>query len=169
MSEVEPEPEPIIEPIPPTSRQRYLSGIAALNLIAPEGTGDWHMIEIFFRPHKNRAVTFIAGEGCATNTIPFLGDAGVFDCTSVLNDMRIAYGGEVAYAANHARAIADLVIGTVLRGQSPEFVIVDDWMPRDSDKQKVYDLLDRALPQLSPEHQEKIRQWRQAQDEYDYH
>ena len=47
------------------------------------------------------------------------------------------------YAATHARAIADLVLGAILRDESPDFVPLDDWMPRDDDKREVRALLDK--------------------------
>lgn len=33
--------------------------------------------------------------------------------------------------------------------RAPDFVDLDDWMPRDSDKQEVFDLLSMAFKQLS--------------------
>jgi hypothetical protein len=65
-----------------------------------------------------------------------------------------------AYAATHARAIADLVLSTVLRGMSPDFVVLDDWMPRNNDKQDVHGLLSKALDHLSIEQQEKVLAWK---------
>lgn len=145
--------------IPPTSPTRYLSGMAALNLPSPKGTGDWHMTQTFFRPRAHRSRSFIAGEGCATNTTPILADIGVFDCTDLLDSLHIPYEEGSAYAATHARAIADLVLSAVMRGESPEFVRLDDYMPRNSDKQEVFDLLAIALKQLEPQQQKQVLEW----------
>lgn len=146
--------------IPTTSPMRYLSGMAALNLPSPTGTGDWHMEQTFFRSREKRSRSFISGLGCATDTTPLLGDTGVFDCTTLLDDLKIPHVEAPVYAANHARAIADLVLAAVLRNESPDFVRLDDWMPRDSDKQEVFDLLSIALPQLRSEHQKTILTWK---------
>ena len=72
----------------------------------------------------------------------------------------IAATGAVAYAANHARACADLVLAAVMRSLSPDFVRLDDWMPRESDKRAVYDLIDRALPRMDAMQAEVVRVWR---------
>jgi hypothetical protein len=65
-----------------------------------------------------------------------------------------------SYAATHARAIADLVLGAVLNGQSPEFVRLDDWIPDDSDKQEVFDLLCLATRKLTDGHRKVVLLWR---------
>lgn len=150
-------PTPIT--IPPTSRLRYLGGTAALNLPSPTGTGDWHMIATFFRLREHRSLSFISGVGCPTDTTSILGDTGIYDCTAILDELGIPHESAVAYAANHARATADLVLAAVLRGGSPDFVVLDDWMPRDSDKQQVFELLAKAPAHLNAEQQEKVREW----------
>jgi hypothetical protein len=145
--------------IPATSPFRYLGGMAALNLPSPTGTGDWHMEQTFFRSRETRSRSFISGVDCATDTTPILGDAGVFDCTDLLDELRIPHVNGSVYAANHARATADLVLSAVLRDESPDFVRLDDWMPRNSDKQEVFDLLAIALKQLRPTQQQKLLAW----------
>lgn len=145
--------------LPATSRLCYLGGKAALNLPSPTGTGDWHMEQTFFRQREKRSRSFISGVGCLTDTTSMLGDAGVYDCTATLDELGIPHESEVAYAANHARACADLVLASVMRGVSPDFVALDDWMPRDSDKQQVFDLLGMALGHLTAEQKDKVLGW----------
>ncbi len=137
----------------------YIGGMAALNLPSPTGTGDWHMMETFFRPRENRSRSFISGEGCPTNTNSILGDEGIYDCTAILDDLGIPHESPVAYAADHARATADLVLAAVLRGCSPEHVVLDDWMPRDGDKEAVLFLLEEARPHLTAEQQKALQAW----------
>ncbi|SDU13752.1 hypothetical protein SAMN05216296_1987 [Pseudomonas pohangensis] len=150
-------------PIPPTSLSPlvYIGGMAALNLPSPTGTGDWHMEQTFFipRPSGRRSRSFISGAGYPTDTTSILGDEGIYDCTATLDDLGILSESSTAYAASHARATADLVLDAVLRGLSPCFVTLDDWMPRDSDKQQVFDLLARAMPYLTADQQENVRWW----------
>lgn len=145
--------------VPATSRHHYLGGMAALNLPSRTGTGDWHMEQTFFRPRQKRSRSFISGIGCPTDTTRILGDIGVYDCTAMLDELGIPHESNVAYAANHARAIADLVLAAVLRGESSDFVVLDDWMPRDSDKQQVFDLLAEALRHITVEQQDKVLEW----------
>lgn len=146
--------------IPLTSESRYIGGIAALNLPSSIFTGDWHMEETFFQPRKKLMRSFISGEGCITNTNALLGNIGIYDCTQLLEELRIPYQGSAAYAASHARAITDLVLVAVFAGGSPNYVILDDWMPRESDKQAVFDLLAQSLNHLTHDQRLKVEDWR---------
>lgn len=74
--------------------------------------------------------------------------------------MAVPYEKSPVYAASHARATADLVLDAILWNCSPEHVVLDDWMPRDSDKQEVYDLLDIAMKRLSKEQKKQILIWK---------
>jgi len=148
--------------IPSTTRQRYLGGMAALNFPSPMGTGDWHRKATFYIDHgDHRPRSFICGTGCETDTNKMLGDVGIYDCTAILNNLRIPHESEIAYAASHARACADLALTSVMHGGSPEFVVLDDWMPQDSDKQEIFDLLDKAIFFLSEEQKSKVIKWKQ--------
>lgn len=149
--------------IPKTSQDCYLSGMAALNLPSATGTGDWHQVETF-RPRQQRSRCFVVGEGCEADTRDYLGSLGIFECSALLDELQIDYPAGPVYAASHARAIADLVLVAVISGGSPEFVTLDDWMPRESDKQEVYDLLAIALPKLTPVQQQIIESWQQKQN-----
>jgi len=151
-------PDPIT--IPATSVQIYLGGMAALNLPSPAGTGDWHMIQTYFRPRQKRSRSFVSGTGCLTDTNSMLGDEGIYDCTEILDRLGIPYERRPVYAASHARAAADLVLDAVMRGSSPGFVVLDDWMPRDTDKHQVFALLAKAVPCLSIQELEQLLVWR---------
>ena len=148
--------------IPVTSLHplRYIGGMAALNLPSPTGTGDWHFVQTFERERQHRSRSFISGAGCLTDTSGLLGDAGIYEATELLRTLGIKFEGGTAYAANHARACADLVLAAVMRSLSPDFVRLDDWMPRESDKRAVYDLIDRALPRMDAMQAEVVRVWR---------
>lgn len=145
--------------IPETSRSRYLSGMAALNLPSPKGTGDWHLVETFLQPRQQRSRTFLAGVGCEIDTTPYLADLGVYECSAIMDELQIPHPQGAVYAASHARAIADLVLAAVLSDGSPDFVQLDDWMPRDNDKIEVFDLISIALAKLNAEQQHKVQAW----------
>ncbi len=142
--------------------------MAALNLPSATGTGDWHMFETFFRPKTHRSRCFVVGKGCEADTCDYLGGLGIFECSALLDELQIPYPAGPVYAATHARAIADLIIVSVITDGSPEFVTLDDWMPRDSDKQEVFDLLAIALPKLTPAQQQTIGHWQQKQIRSNY-
>lgn len=150
--------------IPATTKQLYLGGMAALNLPSDTGTGDWHMEQTFFRPRKTRSRSFISGKGCPTDTTALLGDEGIYDCTQILLKYGIHYESHPVYAANHARATADLVLDAVMRDRSPDFVMLDDWMPRDMDKQQVFALLEKASEHLPTKQRKQVLAWQKKHD-----
>ena len=151
--------------IPTTSLHplRYIGGMAALNLPSSTGTGDWHFWQTFERERRHRSRSFISGAGCATDTIALLGDAGIYEASELLRTLGIRFEGGTAYAASHARACADLVLAAVMRGLSPDFVTLDDWMPGEIDKRAVHDLIDRALPRLDATQAEAVKAWQGRQ------
>lgn len=144
--------------IPATAPDRYLGGMAALNLPSPRGTGDWHMEQTFFRQRETRSRSFISGKGCLTDTTDLLGQEGIYDCSQLLDELQIEHEGP-AYAATHARAIADLVLSAVLKDRKPDHLELDDWMPHDEDKQQVYRLLNKAVSRLDLKHQVDVNAW----------
>jgi hypothetical protein len=145
--------------IPSTAPFRYLSGMAALNIPSDSGTGDWHLVETFFRPRKVLSRLFVTGAGCPDDTTPLLSNIGVYECSSVLDQYRIPRPAGAVYAATHARAIADMVLITALDGGSLAFIRLDDWMPGDEDKWAVFDLLDNAVVKMKPPAKDKIGTW----------
>lgn len=149
-------------PISSTAPNRYLSGMAALNIPSAKGTGDWHMIETFFSPHQQSSRLFITGSGCQDDTTPFLADMGVYDCSAILNSYGIPHPDGSVYAATHARAIADMVLVTILDGRFPNFIPLDDWMPRDIDKQAVFNLLETAAGRIDEAGRKRILTWIEA-------
>lgn len=154
----------MIATIPPTSPTRYLSGRPALNLISEDGTGDWHFVETFGRDRVITGRFAIVGEGCETNTNAYLGNAGIYDCTALLDELGIPHESTPAFAADHARAITDLVLAESLLGRSADFAILDDWMPQPESKQKVYNLLSIAKPQLPAAARSAVEAWERRQD-----
>jgi hypothetical protein len=150
--------------IPATSPDRYLGGMAALNLPSHRGTGDWHMEQTFFRQRETRSRSFISGKGCLTNTTDLLGQEGIYDCSKLLDELQIAHEEGPAYAATHARAIADLVLSAVLMDKALDHLQLDAWMPRQTDKLEVFELLNKAVVQMKPTEEAKIRAWMLDQD-----
>ena len=71
------------------SKTRYISGIAALNLPAPEETsGDWHFLNVFFRKDQTRIrEIYIAGDNGEVNTNQIFGDYGIYECSEALKSV----------------------------------------------------------------------------------
>lgn len=110
--------------IPPTSREHYLTGQAALNIPYEDNTSaDWRFSAIFLG-EKTRFK--IAGENFL-DTSALLGEYGIRECSEVLRRYGVPIQeGAPVYAANHVRAVLDLVMSSLSRGKIPAHVTIDD-------------------------------------------
>jgi hypothetical protein len=145
---------------PITTRARYMTGLSALNIPAPEGTGDWHFAETFEGFAGRPPGPFqLAGDN-ATDTRRWLGDTGIFDARSRLEPYRLELPPGPIYAADHYRAIADMVLAAVVAGQPFEDSIsLDDWLPEPQEKDRFRTLLETAKPALTLEQWNRIVLW----------
>lgn len=121
-----------------TTPTYYLSGMAALNIPSPEGTGDWHMLGAF--NEKNiKPIQFIADE----LFIQIFETDEIEDKSDIANEYGIHHIAPL-YCATHYRAIADMAIKSFLSGRNANYIDVDDWLDTDEQKQKVFTLLTNA-------------------------
>lgn len=147
--------------LPDTNKKRYLTGMTALNIPAPERTGgDWHFFESFYGRGKIKPKIFVAGEGEALNTNPILQDFGIHECSNELREMGIDLPhGKKVYAANHYRAILDMLYECVAVFKSyPSYLTVDDWLDNEEEKRPFLNSLLKFKPHL------KAREWKMIQD-----
>ncbi len=134
----------------------YLTGGTALNIPSTEGTGDWHIGGTLLYPERFR----VAGKDyVSTNTI--FGSEGIFDCTEVLKERGVRVPeGVTVYAANHYRAVGDVIVNALKKGWSwKDSVFADDWFPGDKEKIQLRDFLVKAMPKLLPVEREEITSW----------
>ncbi len=144
----------------PSSKDLYISGIRALNVIdLKHSTDDWHRVEAWEHPEAELKPSHIMGNQppAQMNTHPYLGDLGIFEVSAVLKKMGIPKFSDAVYCATHARAIADRVIAEAFLAtpfkektlfRFIDLYDLDDFMPSETDKQRVYDLLEIAIPKL---------------------
>ncbi len=149
-----------IRTFPKTSKAHYLTGLTALNIPAPEGTGDWHFAETFEgfagRPPGPYQ---LAGE-TLINTQPLLGDMGIFDARPRLEPYHLELPPGPVYAADHYRAIADMVLNAVVRDQPfEESIDPDDWLPKADEQARLLRLFEVAKPFLNVEQWNRIISW----------
>jgi hypothetical protein len=152
------------------SEKRYISGMAALNLRAPENTsGDWHFGNVFYnREPQNNAVT-VAGEGEELNTNHIFRNYGIYDCTDVLRGQGLHAEGAPAFAANHFRAILDLAF-ECLRDQRPPLYLAgatSDYLDTEEEREFVLDKAAMMSPHLSESAQAMLSQWIAKERAYD--
>jgi hypothetical protein len=104
------------------SEARYISGVHALNLPSPEGTsGDWHPSNVFFHDERDVPIT-LAGTGEKIDTNPIFGNYGICVCNEALKSRGLSINettGVTYYAANHYRAILDMLYGSINRAKYP--------------------------------------------------
>jgi hypothetical protein len=118
-------------PLPHTSEQNYITGIAALNVPNEDlSFADWHFDEMFLSGRRTPRVTGID----TPSTFDLLGNYGIRECGSVLRRCGVSLPtDEKVYAASHIRAILDLVIFSILKNRLPEHVTVHDMLDAPED------------------------------------
>lgn len=141
--------------------EHYISGMPALNIYDYEfNTGDWHTRTFWENTPFVRRFG-IMGMGEEHNTNAYLGNRGVFDASPVLKKMGVPIHKTI-YAANHARAIADMVICKALNDNKPfipDMFSLDDFMPALEDKERVYAMLEYALDKLPRSAANRVQQY----------
>lgn len=145
---------------PKTSPTRYLTGMVALNIPAPENTGgDWHFWGTFDSPRFPDNLT-LAGEGLEWNTNPVFGGYGIHECSEELRRRGIIIpNGMPVYSANHYRAILDMLYHSVEKGQVPRHLAIDDWLDTEEHKKVFFCLLDQFSHRFPPSEQRLIASW----------
>ncbi|MBL1321975.1 MAG: hypothetical protein COA63_013100 [Methylophaga sp.] len=144
-----------------TSQENYLTGITALNIPIDECTGDWHFSACFVvrgdaKPPQQRAGIELL------STSKWLGRKGIYDCYSVLVEHGLKEKVRHIYAADHYRAIADMVYYKVKNGRSINRTIsLNDWLPEPHEKERLYQMIDLLKPAMNNEEWGIIEKWKQ--------
>ena len=151
--------------LPKTTPICYLTGMTALNIPAPEGTtGDWHFEESFFGRNGIKPKIFVAGKNAALNTHPIWGALGIYDCSRILRAKGIAIAAEErVYAANHCRAVLDMLYNAIKRKEYPHHIIVDDWLDIDSERKCLFENISALIHCLKEDEKIILRSWLKAQ------
>lgn len=143
-----------------TTEENYLTGITALNIPTAECTGDWHFSECFVVHRDVKLLQKKAGIDLFS-TAEWLGNTGIYDCYSVLVEYGLKEAMKNIYAADHYRAIADMVYFKVKSGHAINSTIsLNDWLPMEHEKKKVYDLIEKLKPAMNNEEWGIIEQWK---------
>lgn len=151
--------------LPKTTPTQYLTGMTALNIPAPEGTtGDWHFEESFWGRKGREPKFFVAGEGTELNTNSIWGVLGIYDCSSILRAKGLAIAAEEqVYAANHCRAILDLLYRALKNLEYPHHIAVDDWLDIPAEKKRLFDSLSRLNGLLEEDEKIILNSWIEPQ------
>jgi hypothetical protein len=146
--------------IPETSPTCYISGIVALNSPCDAGTGDWHEDSVFLTPRVRIPRSFIIALGQEFDPSALLGEVGIYDASHALDNLGVKHPPGPVFAASHTRAIADMVLVSVLRGESTAHVSqLDDWLHTAAEMQEVVSIVELSIPKLSPEQAQSLEPW----------
>lgn len=146
--------------LPPTSAKHYLTGKTALNIPSPEGTGDWHFAETFEGFAGRTPKHFLVAGIDTVDTTRFLGDEGIYNCREQLLKRGINLAPGPIYAADHYRAIVDMILNALHRNWDFEgAVILDDWLPESAEKDRLLFLIERIRPGLRDDQWKKVEAW----------
>ncbi|MBQ7262087.1 MAG: hypothetical protein IJR14_00055 [Synergistaceae bacterium] len=143
------------------SPRRYISGYYALNLPAPEDTsGDWHFSSVFYRYEEDPGPVTLAGEGERIDTNAIWGDWGIYCCDDSLR-RRALKAPSPSYAANHFRAILDLLYESVRDGKEPAYLCWASVDYLDTEEEKALLLAKAAemIPHLDDDGRALLEQW----------
>lgn len=153
------------------SENRYISGMAALNLPAPEGTsGDWHFLNVFFRDEKTSKVATVAGDGEEINTNHIFKNYGIYQCDEALNKRGLKAEGEISYSANHFRAILDLLYWRLKNGKDAGYMYgaAEDYLDTEEEKKFLLEKAAMMLPYLFADEQTMLLKWINKEHEPGY-
>ena len=145
--------------IPKTSPNCYVSGIIALNIHSPNGTGDWHSA-IALNSDTYPADLYVYGKGQKYSTLHLLGNTGVIDGTERLNSMGYYPENTPVWIADHPRACVDYLYIAVLQTGEICGVMLEEWFPSIEDKQSVYELINKMEPFLTTFEFENLQLWK---------
>lgn len=153
------------KPMPATTLKHYITGMTALNIPDPESTGgDWHFQEAFFGRGNLPPKIFMAGEGEEWNTNKILADFGVHECSAILrrSGLNIPENQQV-YAANHLRAILDMLYRCVKHKNYPYHLEVDEWIDSKHEKVQLINSIKRLQSYLEDDEWQIVQRWLTAQ------
>ncbi|MDA8337309.1 MAG: hypothetical protein M0Z41_20370 [Peptococcaceae bacterium] len=154
-------------PIPVTTPNRYITGIPALNLPAPEGTtGDWHWSTVFYNATDNNRHAIplqLAGEGESLDTRHIYGQYGIYECSKAMMDIGLDIPKSMSnvYAANHFRAILDMLYWSLIKYHRVIALdgVTEDWLDSQEQKEFVLKKAAEMLPFLNNNDRDKLQDW----------
>ncbi|WP_419600807.1 hypothetical protein [Thiolapillus sp.] len=91
-------------------------------------------------------------------------DTGIFDAYPVLVERGLQPTTDKVYAADHYRAIADMLFDAVkwVKNQRTldQFIILDDWLTEPEEKERLFSLTERLSAALTKEECQRLESWK---------
>lgn len=147
---------------PLTNNISYYSGTVALNLYDSKESGDWHSSIAIksIETGQSKSPFFIINNNAKLNTIDYLGLDGIVDYSKEIAKMGIKNFNNVVLVAKPYRAVADMLLYTIVNNRSFDFIEVDNWIPRKREKLEIFRILSNAKDKLSREEKKRLTQMR---------
>ncbi|NQY23353.1 MAG: hypothetical protein HRT41_04925 [Campylobacteraceae bacterium] len=140
----------------------YYSGTVALNLYDSKESGDWHssIAVKSIETGQSKSPFFIINNNSKLNTIEYLGLDGIVDYSKEIIEMGIENFNNIVLVAKPYRAIADMLLYTIINNRSSSFIEVDNWIPRRKEKLEIFRILGNARDKLSKVQKKQLTQMR---------
>ncbi len=144
---------------PIASIDNHLTGITALNIPSKDyETGDWRMLSTFHPDFGSEPKFVISGNIRNTNEI--FGTDSIEDKSEILKEYGIVdKNAKPIYAANHYRAIADmmydLLIDESITRNVFKHIVLDGWLPVGHHQEQFFQLFSKAKKHLTAEQWER--------------
>ena len=140
----------------------YYSGTVALNLYDSKESGDWHSSIAIksIETGQSKSPFFIINSNAKLNTMDYLGLDGIVDYSKEIIKMGIRNFNNVVLVAKPYRAVADMLLYTIINNRSTSFVEVDNWIPRRKEKLEIFRILSNAKDKLSKLQKKQLTQMR---------
>jgi hypothetical protein len=137
----------------------YYSGTIALNLFPDDSNGDWHsaIAKNALSDGKSKSPYFIMGKQGHLSTKRYFKDNGIVDISSTLKSMHNKPG--ITKAAKPYRAVADMVMSSLLRGKKTDHIQVNDWLVTPSEINKFIELFNSSSTRMNHIENEKVNAW----------
>lgn len=147
---------------PLMSNVSYYSGTVALNLYDSKDSGDWHssIAVKSIESGNSKSPFFIINNNAKLNTIEYLGLDGIVDYSKELMQMGIKNFNNVVLVAKPYRAVADMLLYSIVNNRNSSFIEVENWIPKRSEKLEVFKILNNAKDKLSNIQKKQLTQMR---------
>lgn len=149
--------------VKPGTRRKsgYYSGVIALNLFPDDANGDWHSSAAVnaLKNGRSKSPYFIMGRQGRLSTRKYLKDSGIIDISKTLSRMENTEG--ITKAARPYRAVADMVLVSLLNGKNTDHIQLDDWLVTEEEQDKFNQLLNDSMSRMNYVERERVSGWMQ--------
>jgi len=146
----------------------YYSGLISLNLYKSPNSGDWHsrIALDFLKYGKSKSKFALMGREGDFETNSFFGEEGIINYENEIKKFSPNNFYNIKYVANHIRAIADMLLYSIIEDKDFKSIDLYGWLPKDEDKAKVFNMIDSIKNLLDIEKTRKINEMKEYYGTY---